>query len=400
MTRPSVAVVSTYYSPVVGGAEAAAERLAAYLARRGHRVIVLTKRTSHAHAAVEGQGGVKIVRLPPVAERSGRGKWSFLPTLFTALLRHRNDADVICCIDYRGIGVAALAARAVTRRPVIFQAQTEGVISGARIRNALGSSGENGRAAGLATWPVRAIYRRADAIACISRTIERETLAAGVPRERVHYLPNPVDTLLFSPVPRDVRDRIRERLSVPKDTVLAAFVGRLSREKGVMELVRAWGEARPKALLALIGPAMTNHPWDVSNDARTFVREQGLDDSVRFVGGQPPNAVASWLRAADFAVQPSHFEAMGLAAAEAMAAGLPVIATDTGGYRDFISDKTNGLIVPVNDIPALADAISRLASDNALRENLGREARRTAEQFDETVVLERFAELIDQLAAR
>jgi glycosyltransferase involved in cell wall biosynthesis len=130
------------------------------------------------------------------------------------------------------------------------------------------------------------------------------------------------------------------------------------------------------------------------------VHARNLDATVRFVGGQQPGAVASWLRAADFAVQPSHFEAMGLAAAEAMAAGLPVIASDTGGYRDFISHEKNGLLVPVRDIRALASAISRLAGNAELRERLGREARRSAEQFDETVVLERFAELIDRLAAR
>src|SRR6478672_6823096 len=126
VSRPSVAVVSTYYRPVVGGAEVAAERLATFLARRGHRVIVLTKRTSRAHKAIEEAAGVTIVRLPPVAERSGRGKWTFLPTLFAALVRHRHDTDVVCCIDYRGIGTAALAARALTGRRVIFQAQTEG----------------------------------------------------------------------------------------------------------------------------------------------------------------------------------------------------------------------------------------------------------------------------------
>jgi glycosyltransferase involved in cell wall biosynthesis len=121
---------------------------------------------------------------------------------------------------------------------------------------------------------------------------------------------------------------------------------------------------------------------------------------VTFLGGQPPDVVARWLRAADFAAQPSHFEAMGLAAAEEMAAGLPVIATNTGGYRDFVTDGETGLLVAVGDIVALATALSTLASDAGLRARMGRQARARAEEFDENVVLERFARLIEELAAR
>jgi glycosyltransferase involved in cell wall biosynthesis len=317
-----------------------------------------------------------------------------------ALIARRSDIDVVCCIDYRGIGLAALSARGKTGAPVIFQAQTEGVLSGARVRSWLGKLGANpdGPTARLATWPIRTLYGRADAIACISRGIEREVLAQGVPRERVHYLPNPVDTHRFAPASVDDRHALRATLGVPPDAVLCAFVGRLSKEKGVMELVQAWAAARPAAQLVIVGPPMTDHPWDVSKPAQEFVASHGLGDRVRFVGAQPPDAVAAWLRASDFAAQPSHFEAMGLAAAEAMASGLPVIATDTGGYRDFVMPNETGLLVPVGDVPALAAAITTLTTDAPLRTQLGRQARLRAEAFDERVVLEEFAQLIDRLA--
>jgi glycosyltransferase involved in cell wall biosynthesis len=400
MTRPAVVIATTFYRPVLGGAEAAAERLAVYLVRRGHRVTVLTKRTAVAHPATETIDGIAIARLPPVGERTGAGKWRFVPSLYRALLDHR-DAGVVCCIDYRAIGLSALTARRRTGVPVIFQAQTDGVISGARMRAWFEHVGANpqGPTARLITWPIRAVYGRADAIACISRGIEQETLAEGVPRERVHYLPNPIDTRAFSPVTSDIRTQIRDSLGVARDAVLATFVGRLSREKGVLELVRAWMNARPAAELVLIGPAMTDHPWDVSREARRLVTEHGLDGSVRFIGGQSTTSVAAWLRASDFSIQPSHFEAMGLAAAEAMAVGVPVIASDIGGYRDFIQHEQNGLLVAPHDIDGLASAIQRLIGSAELRARLGREARVTAEQFDERIVLGRFAELIDRLAS-
>jgi glycosyltransferase involved in cell wall biosynthesis len=396
-----VAVATTFYRPVVGGAEAAAERLASFLHRRGHRVTVFTKRTNESLPWKDTIDGIEVQRLGPTGERTGRGKWQVIPALRRALVERRQDIDVVCCIDYRGIGLAALSARRKTGAPVIFQAQTEGVLSGARVRSWFGKVGANpeGPTARLATWPIRAMYRRADAIACISRGIEREVLAEGVPRERVHYLPNPVDTRRFAPPSASDRQALRSTLGVAPTAVVCAFVGRLSKEKGVMELVQAWAQARPAAQLVVVGPPMTDHPWDVSRQAQEFVTSHGLADQVRFVGAQPPDQVAAWLRASDFAAQPSHFEAMGLAAAEAMASGLPVIATDTGGYRDFVAPNETGLLVPVGDISALAAAITTLAGDPALRARLGRQARVRAEAFDETVILEQFAQLIDRLAA-
>ena len=384
MRRTAVTVVTTYYRPVLGGAEAAAERLARYLVRRGHAVEVLTKRTNDRIPADEVIDGVTVHRLAPTGERNGRGKWAVSPSVFRALLRRGRGAGVVCCVDYRGVGLAALAARAVTGVPVIFQAQTEGILSGDFVR----------------AWFAAPLYRRADAIGCISRDLEREALAAGVPNDRVHYLPNPIDGVRFSPATGPARLALRAELGVAADAVVATFVGRLSREKGVVELVRAGSQAKPDARLVVIGPPMTDHPWDVSAEARALAEQSSAGDTIVFLGGQPTERVAQWLSIADFAIQPSHFEAMGLAAAEAMASGLPVIASDTGGYRDFVIPEETGLLVPVRDVDALARAIQRLAADATLRQRLGVGARRRVEPFDAQVVLEQFAELIDRLAAR
>jgi hypothetical protein len=158
VTPLTIAVVSTYYRPVLGGAEAAAERLAAFLVRRGHRVVVLTKRTSTTVPSRELLDGVDVNRLDPIGERSSLGKWRFLPAVYRALIARTHDIDVVCCVDYRGIGLSALAARRRTHQPVVFQAQTDGVLSGARVRGWLDRLGMNpaGPTARLATWPIRA----------------------------------------------------------------------------------------------------------------------------------------------------------------------------------------------------------------------------------------------------
>jgi glycosyltransferase involved in cell wall biosynthesis len=377
-----IAIVTTYYRPVLGGAESAAERVATFLRRRGHAVTVFTKLTPAALAVEEMIDGVRVRRLPPVGPRTPSGKWRFAPSVFRALRAERDQIDVVCCVDYRGIGLAALAARVFTHTPVVFYAQTEGVLSGSALRR-VGSL----------------LYRRTNALACISRAIEREALAAGLPRDRVHYVPNPVDTQRFSPATAEERQRLRASLRVGDDDVLAVFVGRLSREKGAVELATAWATVEPKATVAFIGPPMTGHDWDVSGNVTRIARESRITSSFRLVGGVSPDEVASWLKAADFAVQPSHFEAMGLAAAEEMAAGLPVIATDTSGYRDFVVHEENGLVVPPKDIRALGAAITRLVQDPTLRARLASRARATGAQFEEATVLGHFAGILDQVTS-
>jgi glycosyltransferase involved in cell wall biosynthesis len=397
-----VAIVSTYYPPELGGAETAAERLATFLVRRGHPVLVVTKRTSFDHPEEERLGGVHVIRTRPVGRRRASGKWLALPGILRAVIRRRGEFQVICCVDYRAVGLAALLAGRFAHVPVLFQAQTEGVLAGAWLVERMRSLGvrPGSVAERVVTWPVRFLYGQADAFACISRAIEREALACGVPRDRVHYIPNPIDTVRFAPATMADRRARRAALGVPAEAVVAVFVGRLSREKGVMDLVGAWQACAVKdALLVIVGPDMSGNRWDVGAAARRFVAEHNLADSVRFAGAQPVREVAGWLQIADIAVQPSHFESFGISAVEALATGLPLVTSDTGGSRDFAETEVNALVVQAQDIGALATALRRLLTDPELRRRLGAAALVTAQRFDERIVLERLGQVIDRLAA-
>src|SRR5262249_19227040 len=147
----------------------------------------------------------------------------------------------------------------------------------------------------------------------------------------------------FRPPRDDERETIRRQLGWPFDKTVVLFVGRLSKEKGVIDLVHAWQNlARSDAVLVLVGPDMPSHPWNVGPEARAFVDSNGLSDSVRFEGAAEDTA--PFYRAADLFVQPSHFEAFGISAIEAMASGLTVVAARVGGLRDFVKPGRNGLL--------------------------------------------------------
>jgi glycosyltransferase involved in cell wall biosynthesis len=381
-----VALVSTYYHPVLGGAEAAARRLAAFLVRRGHDVTVITTLTDASLARRDTIDGARVDRIGPPLVRASARKWQIIRTMGAELWRRRHDYDVICVIDYRGVGLPAIFAGRRLHRPVVIQAQTEGVLSGSHL----------GPIARMASWPIRRAYTMADAVACISKGIQAEAIAAGVPADRVHYLPNTVDIDRFHPAEAGERDRRRAELGWPVDRPIGIFVGRLSREKGIVDLLQAWQRVPAPATLVVVGPDMPGHPWDESVRAREVASSVPLAGRVIFHGATTDPAPL--YRAADFAVVPSHWESFGLSAAEAMASGLAVAASGVGGLKDYIVDGVNGLLVPAQDSTAAAAAIERLIDDPALRARLASAARETAMQFDERLVLERFGALLDRLA--
>jgi glycosyltransferase involved in cell wall biosynthesis len=399
MTK-GVLILTPYFYPIIGGVESNAERLARYLVAQDVPVQVLTKRIGRGLADQEDRDGIAIHRIGPGGERSSLGKWLMTPAIVNWLVRHASDYDVVCCVDYRATGVAALLARRITRRPVVFQAQTTGVLSGDNIDPLLRKAGIGtaGPIAGAMKGPIRALYRGADAFACISRDIERETLACGVPRERVWYLPNAIDMTHFRPAEPGERERLRRERNLPLDGVVCLFVGRLSREKGVMELLEAWRQLQPHALLVMAGPDMTGHAWDAGGPGRAFVEQHGLGASVRFVG--PLTDVAPMIKAVDLVVQPSHFEALGLSAIEALACGVPLVASAVGGLLDFVVDGDNGRLCPPQDPAALAARIGPLLVDAGARARLASRARESVRQvYDELAVFGRMRALFDRLAA-
>lgn len=404
-----VVVLTTFYRPVIGGVESTAERLARFLVRSGVETRVLTKRVTPDLPDREVIDGVQVERIGPAGERDPLGKWRMIPAAVRWLVGRRAAHDVVCCVDYRGIGCAALLARSVTGRRVVFQAQTTGVLSGGNAEAALSRVGiRTGSLPGR--WMkalVTRIYARADAFACISRDIEWETRDAGVDDARIHFLPNPVDTRHFRPGGAD-RARLRAELGITDDRLVVAFAGRLSREKGLSELLEAWrllaSEGRLATadgagpMLLVAGPDMPGHAWNLGETARAFVAEQGLNTSVTFLG--PLRDVAPLYRAADIAVVPSHFEALGLSALEALACGVPVVASAVGGLLDFMVDGVNGALCPPQDASALAHKLGALMTDPQLRARTAAKARASmVDIYDETIVLGRFAGVLSGLAA-
>jgi D-inositol-3-phosphate glycosyltransferase len=110
--------------------------------------------------------------------------------------------------------------------------------------------------------------------------------------------------------------------------------------------------------------------------------------------------VAPMLKTADLVVQPSHFEALGLSAIEALACGVPLVASAVGGLLDFVVDGENGRLCPPQDPAALASCIGPLLTDSGARAQLASRARGSVlQEYDELAVFGRMRALFDRLAA-
>ncbi len=173
-------------------------------------------------------------------------------------------------------------------------------------------------------------------------------------------------------------------------------LGRLSRDKGTPELVRAFAAVagrHPEASLHLAGDGDTR---PVQQDSAAL----GIASRVHVPGWVRGDAKEAMLRSAAIYVLPSHFEGLPMGVLEAMARGIPVLASAVGGVPDAVLDGRDGLLVPVGDVQRLTAALDRMLSDAPLRARLGSSARaRATREFSAARIVEDLGELYREVLA-
>jgi glycosyltransferase involved in cell wall biosynthesis len=250
----------------------------------------------------------------------------------------------------------------------------------------------------------RAAFSRAAAITVNSSATEDAARVNTGAMDRIERIPMGA-TL---PAPRPTVDKgaleWRQRCNCANDGQLVVFVGRLVVEKGVDDLIRA---------MALVAPDMPDITLLVVGDGQDrgyledLARQLDVTKRVHFAGWLGPEALADVLAAADIFAGPSKtrsdgwVEGLGLTFVEAMLAGLPVLATRSGGIVDLITDGQTGLTVAENDPEGIAEAIGRLVDDPGLCQRLAANAKAHAQAgFTRAVAAQKFDTLFSAVAAR
>jgi len=387
---------------VTGGMNVYVREIARALPALGVEADVFTRAQDAASPAVEAIApGARLVRLP-AGPRRPLHKNLLLPhaRAFAAAAaafagKEGGEYGLLSC-HYWLSGAAGEYLAREWRVPLALRFHTL-----ARQKNARLAAGEEKETPARARAEAR-LARRADLI-LVSSGDEARFLQArlGAPEERIRIVPCGVDTALFSPVPRA---RARARLGLPDGTRIILSVGRVEPVKGLDRLPEALALLRRERpdlpLLALhvggeLKPGRKGRgaaglrPEDFASSrqraeaGRVLARARalGVEGSLRFLGARPQAELPLFYSAADALAVPSRLESFGLAALEAAACGLPAAAFRAGGIPQAIAHRRTGLLVPEGDAGAFARALLRLLEDEALREGMGREARRRARGF-------------------
>lgn len=211
---------------------------------------------------------------------------------------------------------------------------------------------------------VRAVFRKAAHVIVLSPSWAAWVRSVA-PEANQHVIPNPAPAVKTK----------REKFANDDPTLL--FLGAIIEKKGVFDLLEAVAGLRdyyPRLRLVLAG----------TGAAQAQVKERaqalGIAPQVEMPGWIDAQARDAWLAKANVFVLPSYYEGLPMSVLEAMAAGLPVIASDVGGIPEVIEHGVDGLLIVPGDVADLVRSIERLLADPALRESMGRAAQRKVER--------------------
>ena len=368
--------VTQRFRPAIGGVEDHVGRLSRELRRAGIEVDVATSdllrdrpflrlasRSDADEPGVHRHAALPIAPLP-------HGLGIVAPGMVRETLASRADVVHAHAFGYPPTWAAALR-HAFGRGPVVITPHSdEG--GGGRL------SASYGRV--MARWTVG----HADGVIALTEH-ERELLVRReVPRERIHVIPNGVDLPEFEHLGARAADSGGFRV---------LFVGRLyTAQKGLDTLMGALDLLGPPAELRLAG-----EDWGAGESITRWAESRREPSSVKLLGMISRSALLEEYRSADVLVLPSRFEPFGIVLLEAMAAGLPVVASRVGGIPEIVDDGRTGLLVPAGAPDRLADALRTLREDSALARRFGAEGRRRVERFSWARLGPRFVELFREL---
>lgn len=396
---PRICLLTNSFYPMIGGGETHALQLCREYLRKGGQIFVVTRRIRADLQKREVVDGLPIYRLPPSGcRRFGKYLMTF-PTL-AELIKRQKEYDLLYVCGLRIAGIPAMLASRILGKPCVLRAESLGELSGDFIWKSPDERIRRTRMRPLLEWGIQArnhLLLGASAFISISSPIAEEFESMGVPGSKNRRIHNGInmEALQSRTLSRSV---LRSRLELPQDAIIFAYSGKLNKGKGLERLLAVWerfSKMYPRAHLVLIGAGGLQY-LSCEEALRGFVVQHQLQNSVTFTGFR--TNVGEYLCSADFFVFPSENEAFGLSLAEAMACGLPCLASRTGGIPDIVEDGKNGRLVDPYDESAWLQAMTDLIRRPEYARELGRQGQRTIlEKFSISTVTDEHLALFRSL---
>jgi glycosyltransferase involved in cell wall biosynthesis len=208
-----------------------------------------------------------------------------------------------------------------------------------------------------------------------------------VPDDRIVTIPNGINLARFDPSNASSRAEVRESFGVPVDVPLLLFVGSQYRLKGLGFVIRALAEMKTKAVLLVVG-------GDIATPFKRLAEQLGVRDRVIFAGTR--NDLPRLYPAADAFVLPTLYETFALVCLEAMASGLPVLASPVGGIEDYLVDGENGFHIQ-RDHKEIAAKLDRILREPALHAQIRERGLATAQNYAWEKIARQYLSLFEEL---
>lgn len=388
-----ILILTSTFLPTVGGGEIAVHNLAEGLVDLGHEVLVCAEANKnarrHRHRYVLWRYPV-----PRGLYRTGLVDWWISLCLIRMARKWRPDLIEAHFIWPSGYG--AILAKSVLRLPVVITCQGADIQSQPEINYGM-------RLNPRIDAKVREAGRRANCLIAISSDIHQEFLKLGALPVQLADIPNSINfEWLVTP-----DNFAKDKLNISNDRPVLLAVGRNHPKKRFIDLIKAMAllsPIYPKALAVLVGKGVSQlsalvKELQLENHVRLY--EQTLPLGIDFENGpaSPTDYIGTFYKAADIYVMPSSVEGLPVAGVEAMACGLPLVASHAPGAEDLIIEGANGLLYPVGDTGALAGILGELLEKTEYRRQLGAKAQEMARVYDRRVVAEQHLRIYEQLLA-
>lgn len=381
-----IVIVTDQYPPMVGGVPTVTRQLAADLAERGHQVwVVAPSYGSRDSYRIEQK--VRVYRFSsfewPTYEDL---RIAFLPFLPLRKLLKKADPDVIHIHSPIVLGNVAQILAGGLRKPVVATNHYLPMNMALALSNdrVFGKPFNNVTYSYLVHFCNRCEYVTAPTMTALNLLYEHGLRAPA------RAISNGIDLTHFCPGPRD--EALRKRLNLPADCPLIISVNRLSPEKRIDVLIEAVGKMRAPAHLAIAstGPAEA--------ELRARVDELQLQDRVSFLGFISDIDLVPLYRLADIFGIASEADLQSLATMNALACGLPVVATDSYALPELVHHEQNGFLFQPGNSAEMASYLDRLAEDAELRHRMSEQSLAIIADHDRIKVLEEWETLYRRLS--
>lgn len=383
--KPAAFVFTTAYHPFIGGAEIAVQEISKRLAR-AYRFFIITARMRRDLPAREERPEGTVIRIGfgSPADRF------FLPLFGTvraiALMQKHRPAFFWCVMVSWAAGAAYISNIICfwRRVPILLTLQ----------------EGDSEAHIARARWGMLNIswflaLRYAARLQTISAYLYDLAERYGWAKQGV-VIPNGVGIGQFKKIfSAGEKEEIRRSIGVPKGDRIIITTSRLAKKNGVDILIRAFAAIAEKlsgVSLVIVGGGEEERALEA------LAQSLGVSEHIFFLGSRSHGEIPALLAVSDVFCRPSRSEGMGNSFIEAMAAGVPVVATYVGGIRDFLRDKENGLVVSIDDPADCAEKLERLLDDAPLRKKISSGGRKTAERYEWDGIAGKFASLFSELA--